>query len=357
MEKTMDNWKFRDELYRSLNQWYFILAFIFIGAFIGYVLAYISPAPYQATADMYIGIDVVRVNAMEYIIPLAKDEPLNLDDYKNWQLKQVADIFKSDEVLTKTLTNLQQQDNVWESYTLAELRKAIDIYWYDTGIWRLEVTLPIEAHSAFAVETWLDTGYEKISDLLIISLAGAEIDQQIWSINLAVSDKKLQRAKLLNTSKSVSEWLATLEELSPGTKLEESMYSDFVNWIVIHQLEELFSLDSLNGTPESDHNAEFIIHWFNNVDSLLILKSEQIENELNILNSDREKLLPEYHEFLQDSLGLSANIVLLPNTSGVEVNQVYTLDTFVLGGSFLGLMMWLIYSVLRIRKNEGNNAE
>ena len=47
---------------------------------------------YQATADMYVGIDVVRVNAMEYIIPLAKDEPLNLDDYKNWQLKQVADI-------------------------------------------------------------------------------------------------------------------------------------------------------------------------------------------------------------------------------------------------------------------------
>ena len=138
----MDSWKFRDELLKSLNQWYLVLAFILLGALIGFVISYVVPAPYQAVSDIYIGIDVERVNQLEYIIPLAEEEPLNLDDYKNWQLTQVAGILTSDSVFNKTLSELRQMTSESDELTLRDLRKAADIYWYDTGVWRLEVVLP-----------------------------------------------------------------------------------------------------------------------------------------------------------------------------------------------------------------------
>ncbi len=96
-------------------------------------LSYILPAPYRATADLYVGIDVTRVNEMEYLIPLAKTEPLNLDDYKNWQLKQVSSILSSDEVVLNTLEALGNPED------LGSFKKDIDLYWYDTGVWQLEV--------------------------------------------------------------------------------------------------------------------------------------------------------------------------------------------------------------------------
>ena len=110
----MESWKIRDEAIKTGSQWYLILAFIVIGALVGFLIAYLVPSPYRATADLYVGIDVVRVNEMEHIIPIAKEEPLNLDDYKNWQLKQVSDILKTNMVVEETLSSLREPRSVLE---------------------------------------------------------------------------------------------------------------------------------------------------------------------------------------------------------------------------------------------------
>ena len=353
----MDGWKFRDELYNALNQWYLLLAFILLGALIGFAIAYFSPAPYMATSDLYVGIDVVRVNEMEYIIPLAEEEPLNLDDYKNWQLKQVADILTSDIVLKKTLNKLQQADDAWNELTLTDLRKAIDIYWYDTGTWRLEVVLPQEDQSVAAVETWLSTGHEKIAELLEISQSGSILDQQIWSLNLAISAFKQQRAVLLTAGTSSIEWISELEELPPGDNLGDELYSALRDWVVDYQVATLFNADSPDSTPEDGQQVEYYIQWFSSLPAMVDLEVEKIEERINILESERESILPEYHQYQQDSLGLSSNIVLLPNTSGIEVTQAYSSGKFIFGGSILGLLVWVIYLIFRIRNIGENNEE
>ncbi|OQX61641.1 MAG: hypothetical protein B5M51_07480 [Anaerolinea sp. 4484_236] len=99
----MQTWSFRDEILRMTRQWYVVLAFIIVGGLLGYGGTYLFPAPCRVTADLYVGIDVIRVGEMAHVIPLAEHEPLNLDDYKNWQLKQVADVVSSEKVLAKTL--------------------------------------------------------------------------------------------------------------------------------------------------------------------------------------------------------------------------------------------------------------
>ena len=178
----MDRWVLRDELLRSVKQWYLVLGFILVGGLVGFIVSYLLPPTYQATADLYVGIDVVRVNEMEYLIPLAAEEPLNLDDYKNWQLKQLSDILYLDLVLRDTLDTLQENNTAWQEVTLEDFKKSIDIYWYDTGIWRLEVNNPDRSMAENAVKTWLDTGYAKITDLLTYSDEAAILDSDLQII-------------------------------------------------------------------------------------------------------------------------------------------------------------------------------
>ncbi|MBS1248632.1 MAG: hypothetical protein MAG431_00190 [Chloroflexi bacterium] len=201
----MQTWSFRDEILRMTRQWYIVLAFIVAGGLLGLGGAYLYPAPYRATADLYVGIDVIRVGEMAHVIPLAETEPLNLDDYKNWQLKQVADVISSEKVLTKTLDSLREQDAYWDQVKTEVLAERMDIYWYDAGNWRLEVIHPQTAYAAQAVEAWREAGYTRVEELLVHAEHAAELDAELQSANTSIG--------------IVEEKIASLE---PGTALEDA---------------------------------------------------------------------------------------------------------------------------------------
>ena len=352
----MDSWKFRDELLKSLNQWYLILALILLGALIGFGISYLMPAPYQAVSDIYIGIDVERVNHLEYIIPLAEEEPLNLDDYKNWQLKQVADILSSDSVLNKTLSELRQANAVSDKLTLQDLRKAKDIYWYDTGTWRLEVVLPQKEQAVEVAEAWLKAGYGELERLLAISKTGNAIDQEIWSINLAISELKLQRAKYLAISSSSAEWITKLGDSSGHSLLDKDIYSEINSWVQLQIETASFPLETFLDIPGENEPVETFTDWFIGIQDSAEKAVAQLESEKIILEADRDKILPDYHQYLEDSLGLSANLVLLPNTSETEVRQIYSTGQYTIGGSLLGLFAWITLTAVRISSRKDNHG-
>lgn len=345
----MERWILRDEILKALNQWYLIFAAILIGAAVGFGVSYLKPAPYQAIKDIYVGIDVKRVNEMEYIIPLAEEEPLNLDDYKNWQLKQVADILTASNVLGAALEELQSQDPYWKSISLGDLQNAVDIYWYDTGTWRLEVTLPDKDNAIAGVETWMDVGHREIARLLEISQAQSNLDQQIWSVNLALADLKLERAKLITFSEKSAVRAGTLGEGNPAAPLSGEEFTALADWLLTYQDGSAFWEDLVNALPAEDQPTSAFLAWLDHSAGLCDAAVSEIEAQLAVLNTEREDLLPDYHEYLTDSLGLSANLVLLPNTSVTEVSRVYNSTSYALGGAFLGILAWLILTVVRIR--------
>ncbi len=201
----MQTWSFRDEVLRMTRQWYVVLAFIVVGGLLGYGATYLFPAPYRVTADLYVGIDVIRVGEMEHIIPQASKEQLNLDDYKNWQMKQVADIISSEKVVTKTLDALQEQDEYWKQIEVADLKALMDIYWYDAGVWRLEVVHPQVEYAAQAVEAWREAGQARIEELLVCAEHATNLDAELQSLNISIG--------------IVEEKIASLEA---GSELEEA---------------------------------------------------------------------------------------------------------------------------------------
>ena len=191
----MDSWSLREEILKIINKWYLVLLFTILGGVAGLALSYILPAPFRATSDLYVGIDVTRVNEMQYLIPLAKTEPLNLDDYKNWQLRQVSSILSSDEVILNTLEALGKPED------LGSFKKDIDLYWYDTGVWQLEVIKNDKNEARKAVQAWLDEGYKKVESLLEISDVTASLDAQLFALADEIGSLKISNLEIGKFSK------------------------------------------------------------------------------------------------------------------------------------------------------------
>jgi hypothetical protein len=345
----MESWKIRDEILRSASQWYLILAMIIAGGLIGYLVSYLLPTPYRAVADIYVGIDVIRVNEMEHVIPLAEEEPLNLDDYKNWQLKQVADVLTSSTVVSNTLNMLRDEDIGWDSFSQSDFRSALDIYWYDSGSWQMEATFPDKDQASSVVQTWINVGHEYITGLLEISLSAAELDNQLWSINTAIGDLKAKRASLKTFLSKAEKWESKLEAEESSSPLGDDILTELNDWIRVYDEEDSAWQVPMDDFPEQNQKSQEYLTWLRGAVSTADTALDEIQPALELLQSEREDILPDYHEALEDSLGLSANIVLLPNTSEITVSPVRQTDALTLGGAFLGLTAWVAFAVFRIK--------
>ena len=352
----MESWKIRDEILRSVSQWYLILAMIVAGGIIGYLVSYLVPSPYRATADIYVGIDVIRVNEMEHVIPLAEEEPLNLDDYKNWQLKQVADILTSSTVINGTLNALKSEDTAWDSISPADFRNALDIYWYDSGTWQLEATFPVEGQASAAIQTWKKIGHEHITKLLEISISAAELDNQLWSINTAIGSLKAKKASLNAFLTKSEKWEVRLESENNTSPLGDVILTELNDWIRVYDEEDSAWRVPMDDYPEPDQDAGLYLVWLRGAISTAERALDEIQPAIDDLQSERGDILPDYHESLEDSLGLSANLVLLPDTSEISVSPVRQTDTLTLGGAFLGLMAWVLVAVFRIKGLQEENG-
>ncbi len=345
---SMDSWKLREEIYRALSRWYLILAFILLGGITGLVISYLVPPPYQAAADLYVGIDIKRVNQLEYIIPLAEEEPLNLDDYKNWQLKQVSDILKSDLVLQTTLSALQDSGTAWSEWELDDFRAAVNIYWYEAGTWRLEVTHPDKDLAVQAVEVWLESGHAKLSELLESSRSGDAIDQDIWTYNLAISDLRKLQVKYEKIQKACSEWVLNLDELPENDLLDSETYTGLTDRFQ-SRLDDVNQVSGSSYTiPGPDSEVIVFKEWLAELEITMEKLISELGEDLTTLREQRNEQLPTFYEYLDDSLGLSANVVLQPETSGPQVHKVYSSESYTIGGGLIGFLAWLIYIAVGI---------
>jgi hypothetical protein len=345
----MGNWNLRDEFLRAIDHWYLIFGFIVFGGLLGFGISSVYPAPYRASADLYVGINITRVNEMQYLIPLAKTEPLNLDDYKNWQLKQLADIFYSDIVLEDALTNLKKETPEWESLSLADFRKNLDIYWYDTGIWRLNYIASNRDMAEMAAYAWLDAGYRYVSDLLEISEQASDLDADLEINKDASSDLKIQKARLASFQESSQEWLNTLSSLESRSPLSEEMLTELESWILSYRRESAVWHIPMGDYPGQGAPASSYLTWLENARLQAAIAGDTIQLQLNELAEERERLLPDYHQSLDESLGLSANLVLQENSSTAEVSRVREPGVVTLAGAALGFLSWLIFTFLGIR--------
>jgi len=345
----MESWSLREELLRIINKWYLALLFTILGGVLGLALSYVLPAPYRAIADLYVGIDVTRVNEMAYLIPLAKEEPLNLDDYKNWQLRQVSAILSSDAVLLNALEALDEPED------LGSFKKDLDLYWFDAGLWQLEVVKADRKEARKAVQAWLEAGHERIDGLLEISEVAAGLDAQLFALADEIGSLKTRTSKLASFQSAAEEWFSVFDARDQDRPLDDDLLTELNAWILVYRKNGQLWQVPVGNFPQPEDPIPGYMIWLEkaNIAAEQDLKESLVQ--LSILEDEREKVLPEYHQALDDSLGLSANLVLQPLSSEVNVSQTRAAGEIVLGGGILGLLSWFVFAIIMISKRGKDN--
>jgi hypothetical protein len=343
----MDTWRLSILIDRIVKRWVILLIFILGGGLLGFLGTQLIPFSYRAEADLYVGIDVQRVGEMAYVIPLAKHEPLNLEDYKNWQLKQVADLTRSDKILQATLDQLKKDDPSWSGLSLAEFQKMVDIYWYDAGVWHLEVTHLQKEQAERAVLTWRDITQQELQVLLDYGETAAQKESRlrVYTESLADLERELAQAEVLLTELQdrVEQIQARIEN---NDELPSEIRSEIQVWLDGYQstfLDHLLPEDD----PVSHSGAETLESFLVLEERVLEYKSV-LESEKINLEEDRDKVLEEYHQAQDLSKGLSANIYLEQTSKNPQLSQVQSTGLVTLLSGFAGLIIWLMIVFLGI---------
>jgi hypothetical protein len=351
----MNTWQIRKLFTRIINQWYLLLVFLLAGSLLGYGLGWILPSKYQAAANLYVGIDIERVNDMEFLIPLAKSEPLNLDDYKNWQLKQIADITNSREVLNNTLNKLQAESSVWDEVSRTDFRSQSEIYWYDTGTWQLRVTAEEAEQAGQAADIWLETTYHKLSDLMVYSDQAAELDSEIQAYNTVISSYISEKQDIKHYLEVVEEQKFTLEANPPGQILGSAEREALQQTIADHSGDISSGIIALEDFPDEGQTVRDYLDWFTASLSGMENRIAILEEKQSDLEVERSAKLELYHQALENSLGISANVVLEPLINDTLVEVVRNPGLTALAGLTAGLIFWFVITFYRVAQVEGRD--
>ena len=213
----------------------------------------------------------------------------------------------------------------------------------------MEIIFPDDDQAALAVQTWLDIGFEKIRGLLEVSDRVVVLDAQLQSSNNAIGIVKERIAGLETFLSSSEEWIVILSEFAQADPLDEEVLEELKTWINVYTQDNLSWQVSLQDFPEPDQRVAAYLNWLKITQLSTDASLLEGQSRLLVLEIERAEIIPSYQEEIENSLGLSANLILQPNSSVPVIRQVRSTDVLTLGGGFLGLLTWFLVAVFRVK--------
>lgn len=326
------DWNLRTEILEITHRWPVIVLYILAGCLIGGLVAYLLPAPFQAERSL-----LVTYNADIY--------PRNPDDYKNWQMEQLNVFILSDEILQETLTRLQEQNPVWESTSLADLRSRLHVYWRNTGEWRLVADAPSAAQAQQLVQAWEQASLDKFSDAREASLSILELSTRLDAISNQLVDNKMRSAGLAEIGQALETWKAAHSGSQANPPLETPE-----RWNLLAQVSRAVEWDPagialLEDTPTANASASEYLSWVDQASVITRQGQSLLEAQSGQLRTEYDQLYANWSMQQDASAGLTAFILVEPTNleeGGVQQTRSSGLMAFI--GGMLGLLVWgLVY--------------
>ena len=342
------SWSLLEELIIASQRWYVILAFILIGALVGAGIAFIIPGPYQATSDMYVGLDVYRT--MEDLnIPI---RPEGANDYKNWQMENLKMIMTSVPVLNRTLDLLRIEDNYWLNINKRALLNMLELYWRNAGRWRLVAVHPDNRLADQAVTAWKTAALEYVHNTVEQSRQVLLLDAQIKAIAARQAETLSQRSQLEQSKNRLHEFKD--QQIPLDQPLGDSQRIELTSIAASGGLGQNPSLVDI--FPGTGSNYEQYLPWLDSLEQQLDINHIGLEKEMADLTSELENLESQYANASANSYGISANLIVEDQDGfTVESKKIRPLGNMILIGALTGLLTWLIYQVFAAsrRTNHG----
>ncbi|MCJ7715180.1 MAG: hypothetical protein MUO54_01500 [Anaerolineales bacterium] len=351
----MTEWKLQKKLVQFIKSWPILIA-VFLGSgLISWGAVHLFPPLQQATADLYIGIDITRVYDVSSVATYTIAEPFNVDDYKNWQLSQVNSIAISERIANLTLEKLQILDPYWEDLSVTEFQEMQDLYWYDVGTWRLQYQSPETDHALQAVQTWREIIQQDLSRLIRESEDVLEFEGSMRALNTTISQLETRMVELEILVEQITAIQEELKNAGSLQVMDDSTREEIWLSIAGATVEGVLWEQILDEFPERDQpNQEFIL-W---MDQVLAAAESDRERYLAIMQehiSEHEMLTEDYIREIREAEGLSASLFIGEELPQPKIVKTYPDTQIAFLGSFVGLLIYVIVWVMYSERQREND--
>jgi hypothetical protein len=344
----INDWSLRNEILTATQRWPIILAYCLAGCLIGWIVSFVWPSPHRATKELYVGLNVQRASQDKNAVEHAGVQFYNVDDYKNWQMSSLNSLIFMDDVVDETLRQLREKDSYWQSVSRDELAGNLHAYWRNAGKWRLVAENKDPHYAVQAITVWQNVVINKVYDAITASHETLEMNRQIESLVTAKTQTLENSASLREIEAALTEWQRSISQLSVEKSIEDSERDAL---FIIANHPELGS--SIQSVLEEFPNADAPISQYNTwLDKFIIslnLENQILQNQIEILETERQNLTEKYAETSQRSLGLSPDLIVDRITDD-QPEQDITRPTslLILIGGLLGLIAWAFVWLAKI---------
>lgn len=342
----MNEWKLREKLVQFIKTWP-ILITVFLGSgLIAWGTVHLFPPLQRATTDLFIGIDITRVNDVSSLATYAEAEPFNVDDYKNWQLSQINAIATSERVANLTLDKLRDLDPYWEDISAAEFQELQDLNWYDVGKWQLQIEAPENKYALQGVQAWREILLQDLTRLIRESEDVLEFEGRMRASNIAMSQLETRVIEMEILTAEVAAVRVELESADSEQGMDDSTRMDL--WLLVAGAAEDDVLweQLMDEIPEKNQPYPAYILW---MDQVLVAVDSEIESHQAIMEeliSDHELLTEEYLREIKEAHGLSASLFVGEEITQPRIIETYPDTQIALLGSLVGLLIYIIIWIM-----------
>lgn len=347
----MHEWVLRDELLSAFHRWPQILAFILGGVLLGIAVSYILPPVYRASTQISVELNPYRVLDDRYVPAFAGAEFRNIDDYKHWQMSQLAILVRSDPYLSETLNRLVAMDPYWESIQVAELRDMLQVNWRNAGRWLLNVDAERADLARQALETWQDVILEKTGLATAESRQLFEFELTLRSLHDQLAAAQTCLSILQDANHALEGYTQRLQERNlqeiPGT-------ADRDNWFrTVLGIKDCGSgwQQVLDQFPVQGSTAGEYVEWIALIDVAVQSELASLERSIDHLTEEISSVDSDWQAALQGGQGLSATLVLKKVSQDVQdLKQIRSTSLTALVGGLLGLLAWFLVFIFKITR-------
>ena len=347
-------WSLRDEILAISHCWPLILLYLLGGGLIGWIAALIWPSPYQASKELYVGINVYKWAEDRNVAAYASGIQFNFpDDYKNWTMSNLNVLVVMDNVVTETLAQLQKEDSAWEGMSKEQLRAMLHVYWRNAGSWRLAATHSDPRRAAQAASAWERVATAQLQDAIENSRQTIIQDVQLQTIAAGQVHITSQIAAAEALISSIQGWLDGAQN-NLGDEPLEVEERDQLQAMVTPLPGGVDPANLMNGFPAESAPRHAYIQWCKKAINQMEQIRSQYQAQFDALEAQRLRAAEKYQAAAQKSYGLSANLsVESASDSPPQVEAVRPMGLMILVGAGLGLLSWALIWIGRVTMQQG----
>jgi hypothetical protein len=222
------------------------------------------------------------------------------------------------------------------------------VYWRNVGSWHLAAKHREEIHASQATSAWGDVILERVNYAVDAARESMLLDLQIRAAVAAQAQATAQAATYISHRDVLEGWRTQISVLAADQPLEDTAHTQL--WDAAEGINTTTNAAlPLETFPPLGADGAAYLAWLDRGILRLNLQVQEAQAQVEALNASLDDLAAQYDEALQESMGISANLIVEDVSDRAPlISTQRPTGLFVFIGALLGLIAWAMIWIAQI---------